>query len=117
VIKGMVDRARPTDMLVEASGSSYPSGHAALAVAYLAIAVLLARAGPATRRLAIVLTGLAATAAIGLARVYLRVHYLSDVGGGWAIGLAVFSTCGCIALVVHYLRYSFGGTRTADAPR
>jgi membrane protein DedA with SNARE-associated domain/membrane-associated phospholipid phosphatase len=117
VLKAAVDRARPHDALVDASGSAYPSGHAALAVTYLAIAVLLARAGPAPRRLAIVLTGLGLAVAIGLSRAYLRVHWLSDVGGGWAVGLAVYSACGGIALVVHYLRHNLGDTRAADAPR
>jgi membrane protein DedA with SNARE-associated domain/membrane-associated phospholipid phosphatase len=117
VMKSAVDRARPPDGLVDVSGPAYPSGHAALAVTYLAIAVLFARAGPAPRRLAIVATGLAITVLIGLSRVYLRVHYLSDVGGGWAVGLAVFSTCGCIALVVHYLRNNLGAARAAGAPR
>jgi membrane-associated phospholipid phosphatase len=117
VMKSAVGRARPPDALVDASGSAYPSGHAALAVTYLAIAVLLARAGPAPRRLAIVLTGLAVTVLIGLSRVYLRVHFLSDVGGGWAVGLGVYSACGCIALVVHYLRHSLGRAHAADVPR
>jgi membrane protein DedA with SNARE-associated domain/membrane-associated phospholipid phosphatase len=116
VIKAAVGRPRPSDALVDASGSAYPSGHAALAVTYLAIAVLLAREGPARRRLAIFLTGFAVTVLIGLSRVYLRVHYLSDVGGGWAVGLAVFSLCGCIALVVQYLRHHVGGAAAADAP-
>jgi membrane protein DedA with SNARE-associated domain/membrane-associated phospholipid phosphatase len=117
ILKAAVDRPRPGGALVDSTGSSYPSGHAAIAVTYLAIAVLLARAGPAARRLAIVLTGLAAGVLIGLSRIYLRVHYASDVGGGWAVGLGVFSTCGCIALVVHYLRNSLGGADAAGAPR
>jgi undecaprenyl-diphosphatase len=117
VMKAAVDRARPPDPLVDTSGSAYPSGHAAMAVTYLAIAVLLARTGHPARRLAIVLTGLAIAVLIGLSRVYLRAHYLSDVGGGWAVGLAVYAICGCIALVVHYLRESFGGARAADAAR
>jgi membrane protein DedA with SNARE-associated domain/membrane-associated phospholipid phosphatase len=115
ILKAAVDRARPPDALVDSSGSSYPSGHAALAVTYLAIAVLLARAGPATRRLAIFLTGLSLGVLIGLSRVYLRVHWLSDVGGGWAVGLGVFSICGCIALVVHYLRNHLGDEPAAEA--
>jgi membrane protein DedA with SNARE-associated domain/membrane-associated phospholipid phosphatase len=114
VLKAGVDRSRPADALVDSSGSSYPSGHAALAVTYLAIAVLLARAGPATRRLAIFLTGLTLAVLIGLSRVYLRVHWLSDVGGGWAVGLGVFSICGCIALVVHYLRNALGDEPAAE---
>jgi membrane protein DedA with SNARE-associated domain/membrane-associated phospholipid phosphatase len=114
IMKSAVERPRPAGGLVDASGFSYPSGHAALAVSYLAIALLLARAGPATRRVAVFSIGLALTVLIGLSRAYLRVHYLSDVGGGWAIGLAAFSLCGCIALVVHYLRNSVG-SQTLDA--
>lgn len=114
VLKAAVDRPRPLDPLVDASGSAYPSGHAALAVTYFAIAVLLARAGPATRRVAVVLIGLTLTILIGLSRVYLRVHWLSDVGGGWAVGLAVYSICGSVALVIHYLRTNVPGSQPVD---
>jgi len=114
VLKAAVDRPRPLDPLVDASGSAYPSGHAALAVTYFAIAVLLARAGPATRRVAVVLTGLALAILIGLSRVYLRVHWLRDVGGGWAVGLAVYSICGSVALVIHYLRTNVPGSQPVD---
>jgi membrane protein DedA with SNARE-associated domain/membrane-associated phospholipid phosphatase len=117
VIKAAVDRPRPSDALVDSSGSAYPSGHAAMAVTYLAIAVLLAREGRATRRVGLVLAGLAATVLIGLSRVYLRVHWLSDVGGGWATGLAVFSICGCIALLVQYVRHGMRGAPAPDASR
>jgi membrane protein DedA with SNARE-associated domain/membrane-associated phospholipid phosphatase len=114
VLKASVDRVRPPDALVDYSGSSYPSSHAALAVSYLAIALLLAQSGPATRRVAIVLTGLVVGVLIGLSRVYLRVHWLSDVGGGWAVGLAAFSVCGCIALFVQYVRHNLGGAPAPD---
>ena len=59
---------------------------------------------PAAWRIAMVIVGAALAVAIGLSRVYLRVHYLSDVTGGWALGLAVFSLCGAVALIVDYLR-------------
>jgi undecaprenyl-diphosphatase len=117
VMKAAVDRARPPDSIVDTNGAAYPSGHAAMAVTYLAIGVLLAREGPPPRRVALVLGGLALTVVIGLSRVYLRAHWLSDVGGGWAVGLAVFSICGCIALVVQYVRHGLGGTPAADASR
>jgi membrane protein DedA with SNARE-associated domain/membrane-associated phospholipid phosphatase len=117
VLKAAVDRARPPDALVDSSGSAYPSGHAALAVTYLAIAVLLARSGPATRRIAILLGGLVLGVLIGLSRVYLRVHWMSDVGGGWAVGLAVFSVCGCIALFVQYVRHNLSGAPAPDPSR
>ena len=49
------------------------------------------------------MVGIALTAAVGLSRVYLGVHYLSDVSGGWALGVAAFAGCAAIALVVTHL--------------
>jgi undecaprenyl-diphosphatase len=115
IMKAAVERPRPSGGLVSAHGWSFPSGHATLAVTYLAIGVVLARAGPAARRVSLVVIGLALAVLIGLSRAYLRVHYLSDVLGGWALGLAAFSVCGSVALVIHYLRYSLGGPGTVRA--
>jgi undecaprenyl-diphosphatase len=115
ITKAAVERPRPTGGLVSSHGWSFPSGHATLAVTYLAIGVVLARAGPAARRASLVVSGLALAVLIGLSRAYLRVHYLSDVIGGWALGLAAFCVCGSVALVVHYLRYSLGDSGTVRA--
>ena len=43
-------------------------------------------------------------ALIGLARVYLDVHFLSDVTAGWALGAAAFSLCAAVGLVVSQVR-------------
>ena len=119
VIKRAVDRPRPADGIYDANGFSYPSGHAALSVTFLAIGVLLSRRLPT--RIALVIVGASLAAAIGLSRVYLRVHYMSDVGGGWALGLAAYSICGGVALVVDYLRHNYlrsdePGPRPAEPP-
>jgi membrane protein DedA with SNARE-associated domain/membrane-associated phospholipid phosphatase len=105
-IKDAVDRPRPDGGLVEASGSSFPSGHAAHSVLYLWLAVTIVlrlRPGMA-RKTAVVVTGLALTVLVGLSRVYLSVHYLSDVSGGWALGAACFSLCALVGLVVAGVR-------------
>ena len=108
IIKGAVDRPRPGDGIADASGFAYPSGHASLSVTYLALAVVLSRAVPAAWRIAMVVAGTVLAVAIGLSRVYMRVHYLTDVVGGWSVGLAVFSLCGAVALIVEYLRHNSG---------
>ena len=47
---------------------------------------------------------IAIAASVGLSRIYLRVHYLSDVVGGWGLGAALFALCGTAALVIGYVR-------------
>ena len=48
--------------------------------------------------------GVALAVLVGLTRVYLGVHYLSDVSSGWALGAAAFAACGGVAMVVTHLR-------------
>ena len=105
-IKDAVDRPGPPDPVVSSSGSSFPSGHAAHSVFYLWLAVtIVLRLRPGMARGAAVVTaGFALTALIGLSRVYLRVHYLSDVNAGWALGAAAFSFCAAVGLVVSQVR-------------
>jgi membrane protein DedA with SNARE-associated domain/membrane-associated phospholipid phosphatase len=111
VAKDMVDRPRPSDPLVDTAGQSYPSGHAAYAVAWLAIAIVLTRTLPGlARTTAAVVAGLVLAVAIGLTRVYLRAHYLSDVVGGAGLAAAIYAACGMVGLVVAFLRHN--GSRT-----
>jgi len=98
-------RPRPGAGLVVASGSSFPSAHAAYAIAYVAIVLAIVRALPSfVHRAACVVFALVLAAAIGLTRVYLHVHYLSDVVAGWALGATVFAACGLVALIVAFIR-------------
>lgn len=105
--KNGIDRPRPSDGLISVDGSSYPSGHAAYATAWVAAAVVVARVVPGIASRAVLVGGaLVLAAAIGLSRIYLRVHYWSDVVGGWGLGAGVFGTFAAIALVVAYLRHN-----------
>ncbi len=118
IAKAAVDRPRPASALIDASGSSYPSGHAAYAIAYVAIAIAVAHSLPGmARRTALVVTSVVLAALIGLSRVYLRVHYLTDVLGGWGLGAACFALCGAIALVVTFMRHNMGERRQLPAAR
>jgi undecaprenyl-diphosphatase len=117
-IKAMVDRPRPGGGLVGASGSSFPSGHAAYSTFYVWLAVtIVMRLRPGMARgAAVIAAGIALTALVGLSRVYLGVHYLSDVSGGWALGLAAFSLCAAVALVVTTLGSIQRPRRPSDVP-
>jgi membrane-associated phospholipid phosphatase len=103
--KDAYGRPRPPDSHVATEGLAYPSGHAAYAVAWVACAVVLVRAGSTFfTRFAAITAALVVAVVIGLSRVYLRAHYLSDVEGGWAVGVAIFALLGTVAVVVGWLR-------------
>lgn len=97
VLKLGFDRPRPTFIvpLVHAAGSSFPSGHAtSAAVVYGTVAYLAARL--AKRKWApwlVMMGAFAVIAVISLSRLYLGVHYPSDVLAGIVIGLAWAGFC------------------------
>ncbi len=101
LLKSFFDRERPdaSFRLVEVSSQSFPSGHSFLAAAtYFTLAALLART-TADRRIKAYFLGNAALLAllIGATRVYLGVHYPTDVLAGWCVGLAWAVLCSLVA--------------------
>jgi len=115
-LKDAVDRPRPAGGgLVAVSGSSFPSIHAAYSTFYVWLAVTVVmrlRVGMARGAL-VIAGGILLTALIGLSRVYLGVHYMSDVNAGWALGAVAFSLCAAVALVISTVRQN--GSRAAVA--
>jgi undecaprenyl-diphosphatase len=101
-LKGAFARPRPELVahLVDVQTLSFPSGHAMLsAVTYLTLGALLARV-QSRRRLKIYFIGLAIllTLMIGTSRVYLGVHWPTDVIGGWCLGAAWALLCWAVML-------------------
>ena len=91
VVKLIVSRPRPDASLTEAGGFSFPSGHSAMSMAvYGCLAFALARACRGNLpRAAFALAGAGLVVLIGLSRIYLGVHYPSDVIAGWITGAAI----------------------------
>ncbi|CAM5720276.1 MULTISPECIES: phosphatase PAP2 family protein [Streptomyces] len=95
----LVHRPRPAqaDWRAHASGWAFPSGHtttAALAAGLLAVALTLrAPRGSTALRIAVCGWGLA----VGLTRVYLGVHWFTDVMGGWLFAAGWLGVCLCVA--------------------
>ncbi|MGR9279118.1 phosphatase PAP2 family protein (plasmid) [Rhizobium leguminosarum] len=90
LLKILVARPRPDIVphLVEVSDLSFPSGHAMVsAVTYLTLGALLARTQRyRSTRIFVMGTGVFLAVLIGLSRIYLGVHYPTDVFAGWCAG-------------------------------
>ncbi len=104
MLKSFFGRTRPEEplRLIEIDSLSFPSGHAmSSATIYLTIAVLLARmAGKPWERIYIFAAALLLSFVIGFSRVYLGVHYPTDVVAGWAAGVAWAQVCWFSAHVI-----------------
>ena len=95
-LKDIFARVRPLhdDGPVLASGFSFPSGHSSGAVvAYGMLAYVLARFVPARWHLPMALATVALAFSLGVSRIFLRVHFASDVVAGFATGTAWLLVC------------------------
>ena len=92
VLKHLIDRPRP-DLVPQHDlvySSSFPSGHALMApVVYLTLAVVLTAGEAPPAEMLWPLCAAALVVAIGVSRVYLGVHWPTDVLGGWALGVGI----------------------------
>jgi membrane protein DedA with SNARE-associated domain/membrane-associated phospholipid phosphatase len=113
-LKDAVDRPRPAAPFVGTSDSAFPSGHAAQAVIYLWLALLVALRARAAAAAALAGLGVLVVLVIGLTRVYLRAHFFTDVLGGWALGLAAFAIPTGVAIFLAIARV---GNNQGDAAR
>jgi undecaprenyl-diphosphatase len=104
-LKQTFERPRPELVahLVEVQSGSFPSGHAMLsAVMFLTLGAVLAQAQSGRRLKAYVLgCAVALTLIVGASRVYLGVHWPTDILAGWSIGASWAMACW---LVAHFLR-------------
>jgi undecaprenyl-diphosphatase len=104
-LKDFFERPRPTVVphLMEVHSSSFPSGHSMMsAVVYLTLGALLDRFVEGRRlKLYCLFVAILLTSLVGCSRVFLGVHYPTDVLGGWAAGLTWAVFCW---LVARYLQ-------------
>lgn len=118
LLKDAIARPRPLGGHDAVEGSAFPSGHAAYATAWVAVAVVAARAVPGLAHgAALVASGVAICVVVGLTRIYLGVHYLSDVVAGWALGATAFGGVAAVFVLASHLRTRRGALGVAGGAR
>jgi len=92
LLKLLFGRQRPPvpERLVDLDTYSFPSGHAMMSAILACVlgAVVVRVLAPGLRRLAVLVLLACYTVAVGMTRVYLAAHWLTDVVAGWALGVA-----------------------------
>jgi membrane-associated phospholipid phosphatase len=100
------DRPFFTDPLATLSTYSFPSGHATVSIAvYGALTLVLLRRLRGPARVVCLAAAVLLVSLIGFSRMYLGVHFLSDVLAGYSVGLAWLALC-VVALDLHHRRRS-----------
>jgi undecaprenyl-diphosphatase len=110
VLKSLVGRLRPVlaHPIAHGTGSSFPSGHAlGSTVCYGALLLVFLPAARGRLRTVLIVAVAAIILAVGMSRILLGVHYVSDVVGGWAIGM----------IWLGITAFAFELTRTAAGQR
>lgn len=96
LLKNLIERARPADAhLVQVSSWAYPSGHSLASIVVFGVLGVLGyrRARTRAARVTIAVTAAVLVAAVGVSRVYLGVHWPTDVLAGWLFGAVWLSVC------------------------
>jgi len=93
LIKLIVHRARPENALIEVSGYSFPSGHATMAIIFFSLLLYSFKDDIKNKslRYIFIMSNILLFLIVGLSRIYLNVHWLSDVLAGFGLGLFWFT--------------------------
>lgn len=110
VLKAGINRPRPAAPLAHTTLASFPSGHAGYSIGFVAIAFVLAGGMSRPRAFAMGVLAVLLVLTVGFTRIYLRAHYVTDVLGGWALGLSCFAGPLAGGIAVSRMRHNARST-------
>jgi len=90
LLKNLFARPRPVLEFLQETGYSFPSGHALISVALFgSLFYFLLRVKSDWKRISLILFSCLGILILGLSRVYLNVHWVSDILGGYFLGATI----------------------------
>ena len=106
ILKFIFSRPRPFEwMLINESGFSFPSGHAMVSMGFYGMLIFLiwqTNISKHTKKIWTIVLSLLILL-IGISRIYLGVHYASDIAAGFTLSLSYLIIA--ISIVIYYLKY------------
>ena len=113
LLKLLARRARPGGSLIQEAGYSFPSTHSAIAIIFFILMVYFFKDHFASKksRLAFIIANILLIFLAGFARVYLNVHWYSDVIAGFIFGILVILFSICCSRTTYFQRLVPKGTR------
>jgi membrane-associated phospholipid phosphatase len=119
IMKAVVARPRPVldDPLLTAANYSFPSGHAMISVVVYGLLAyfIMENLHSVLSRTAVMIAAILLILLIGLSRIYLGVHFFSDVAAGYAAGAAWLAIC--ISAMSYFTRRVEGRTASPNPTR
>lgn len=113
ILKNLVKRSRPIGIkLVESHGYGFPSGHASISTAIAIVLIYFIFKRMKNKKASYLVSGVLVTylLLVGISRVYLGVHYTTDVLGGWFLSV-VWS---CITIMLYKFCMNKGVNKFLD---
>jgi len=95
ILKEIIQRARPLNILIAETGFAFPSGHATISLIFFGIITYLIfknRKSKTLKQTTLILSILAILI-IGLSRLIINAHWFTDILGGFALGAFILTIC------------------------
>ncbi len=93
ISKELIQRARPLNILINETNSSFPSGHALIAIVFFGMIsyLMLKRNISKIQKITTIVISLIIILIIGFSRIYLNAHWLSDILAGYFLGIFILA--------------------------